>query len=157
MPNHLGDWLQSGLDEGVRLQYLSFDCYLPRFQYGLAVGFLIWIFTVCEKGWSWWFTESNSCHLAKPFAYFASVKETCRPPQMWRSSLSPVLFAVQTSSYPCYHTSDTKKSHSGNAVPDADLTAFMVKRKKKKRKKMQCTSESRATLLRKAAVNVSLS
>lgn len=132
MPSHLRDWLQSALDEDVRLQYLSFDFYLPKFQDGLVVGFLIWIFTVCQKGESQRRVEPNSCHLAKPFAYFASVKEIYRPPQMWRRSLSPILFAVQTSGYLGYNTSDTKKSHSGNAVPDADLTAFLVKRKKKK-------------------------
>lgn len=131
MPNHLRDWLQSSLNEDIRHQYLSFDFYLPRFQYGLVVGFLIWIFTVCEKGQSQQFVGSNSCHLAKPFVYFASVKEICRPPQMWRSSLSPILFAVQTSSYSCYNTSDTEKSHSRNAVPEADLTAFLMKRERK--------------------------
>lgn len=126
MPNLLGDWLQSALDEDIRLQYLSFDFYLPRIQYGLVVGFLVWMFTVCEKGQSQRFAGSNNCHLAEPFAYSANVKEICSPPQMWRSSLSATLFAVQTM---CHNTSGTNKLHSGNAVPDADLTAFLVKGK----------------------------
>lgn len=82
MPSNLKYCLESALDEDIRLWYLSFDFYLPRFQYGLAVGFLIWIFTVCEKRQSQQFVVSNSHQLAKPFAYFASVKEICRPPQM---------------------------------------------------------------------------
>ena len=64
---------------------------------------------------------------------------------MWRSSLSPVLFAVQTSSYLCYNTSDTKKSHSDNAVPDADLTAFLVKRKQKRKDVTDIRKQSHAT------------
>lgn len=49
----------------------------------------------------------------------------------------------------CYDTSGTNKSHSGNAVPDADLTAFLVKGKKGKkkatdiRKRRHTTEESR--------------
>lgn len=57
----------------------------------------------------------------------------------------------------CYNTSGTNKSHSGNAVPDADLTAFLVKGKKGKKKKKPLTSESGDTPLRKADVNGSLS
>lgn len=130
MPNLLGDWLQSALDEDIRLQYLSFDFYLPRFQYGLVWAFWYGCLQYVKKGQSQRFVGSNNCHLAKPFAYSASVKEICSPPQMWRSSLSAILFAAQTM---CHNTSGTNKLHSSNAVPDADLTAFLVKGKKGKK------------------------
>lgn len=45
----------------------------------------------------------------------------------------------------CYNTSGTNKLHSGNAVPDADLTAFLVKGKKGEKNATDIRKQSHTT------------